>query len=251
MLNAANAGSQRPDDALWVTEVSGCLLRSFLQRLFPRPVEDVGQAARMLAGDALHRTVLPLVAKSVRGCRGEVEREVVVPIDGFDVRGRADLVLECGGERYVVELKTMYSKPARLDEPMPPHVRQLQYYMNALGAPRGAVVYIDVQRGGVKAFELERDPGYMTELRSRARALWRALEALRPPRPERAPYNCHGCPFYFDCVSGKYREMVETLRRRRHTQQGAGGGEGKGYSRGGRRFRGAGGWGRRSSRSSR
>ncbi len=215
VVNSVNAGGKRPDDALWITEVSSCLLRSFLSRLFPRPVEDVGQAARILAGDALHRAVLPLVAKSVRGCSGEVEREVVVPVDGFDVRGKADLVLRCGGRPYVVELKTMYTKPARLDEPMPSHVRQLQYYMNALGAGSGAVVYIDVQRGDVKAFELERDDGYMTELLSRARVLWRSINELRPPLPERAPYNCHGCPYYFDCASGRYRDMVETLRRRR------------------------------------
>lgn len=186
-----NATSERPSDTIWITEIAGCLRKAYYDRVEPAKFEGA-QSVLIFFGEALHSR-LELVLNKLYGniFRSEVEVDTFVE-DGdniFKITGRADLVAEEFDT--VVEIKTCGEIP---DQPLLPHKRQLQYYLNLTGFNTGVLLYI-ARDGAMRTFVMKRDPAYEEEMIQRAKALYYALKYRRLPKGERLPIFCNSCPY--------------------------------------------------------
>ena len=182
-------------DVVHVTELTYCLLKSFLERRLGVNYSD-DKLVVLGLGHAAHYIVEEFMG-------GDAVREFHVEYDfgSFKLTGKPDLVLD----DVVVELKTASRIP---EQPFPHHVLQLQAYLHLLDRRYGFIVYIDKRRGRVKAYRVERDPGAWEEIVGRARRLHLALVRGEPPEPEPGPL-CRYCEFRSMCY--KAREKARAV----------------------------------------
>jgi len=186
-----NATSERPRDTIWITEIAGCLRKAYYDRVEPAKFDGV-QSVLIFFGEALHSR-LEMVLNKLYGniFRSEVEVETFVDDRNtmFRISGKADLVAE--ELDTVVEIKTCGEIPR---EPLLPHKRQLQYYLNLTGFNTGVLLYI-ARDSSMRTFIVKRDPAYEEEMIQRAKALYYALKYRRPPKGEKIPILCSSCPY--------------------------------------------------------
>ena len=184
-------GAPVSDSEIYVTEVSGCLRRSFFIRRQPIPLPENLYVVFEI-GKGLHYIIQRFLP--VEAC---FEVPCEVDLGDFRLKGRADVVLD----DVILELKSI----ARIREdwiPYPNHVLQLQAYLWMLDRPRGFIVYIEKSRGRIYPIEVEREASAWALIIQRARVLHHHLLNNEPPRPEPSSL-CKICDYRRICHEGE------------------------------------------------
>jgi len=184
-----------------VTEVTQCLLYSYMARVEPRCVPQV---VSLLLGVQGHR----IMAEALEFHGWLVEKLVCVERDGVKLCGRVDAYHP--DLDVVAEFKFVNTVP---EEPYEDHVKQIRIYMAMLGARHGIIVYFSRDpRNRTKVFFVAPRRRALDEAIERAKTLSRALEEMKPPRPEPGRW-CRFCPYAFEChqIRGKNRKKTARL----------------------------------------
>ncbi|RLG84704.1 MAG: hypothetical protein DRO39_07265 [Thermoprotei archaeon] len=184
-------------NVVWITEVVDCLRKSFYARTRGREVAGFSEAMPIVSGASLHRVVEEAVQRFL-GDRVSVEVPVehYVPEADVTIRGRADVVVELD-RRAVFEIKTT-TRNGNDARPLPQHIMQLQFYLNALKVDTGAIVFVTPER--IRVFPVARDPKVMESIEHRAAVLSYCLRKQKAPKREVRPYYCNACPYRFTCL---------------------------------------------------
>lgn len=185
---------ERPD--IHVTDLSGCLLKAYYDKVEPPPVSP-HKSLPAFHGKAEHAFIEALL-KDDPNARIEVE------IDFEGIKGRADAVI--GEDLY--DFKTT-SKPVNPSfVPYGNHAIQVQYYRAMLGLKGKIFIqYIELGRkkfNGVYLCEVEPADNevVLTDLRMRASLLRTALDGGELPWP--APsWLCEYCSHITRCAAGQ------------------------------------------------
>ncbi|PLJ78100.1 PD-(D/E)XK nuclease family protein [Infirmifilum sp. SLHALR2] len=173
-----------PPEVVYVTEVTGCLRRSWYIRAMGGPLPDE-KIVILLLGDDVHLLInseFPL---------GEGEKSFEKEFQGVRLRGRVDRI---AGET-IFEFKTASAIPR---EPREHHVDQMQLYFWLTDRSRGFIVYVSKTTGQVKAFPVARDEERIKFLLDRAIRLSQSLKQGNPPDPEKG-WLCDYCEFREAC----------------------------------------------------
>ncbi len=177
------------DGEITVTRVVQCLRKSFFE--ITQRKEDEGNYS-VLVGLISHYVIERLIeTEFAKDC--VVRREAEVSYDVL--KGHVDVLLECKGAKYVVEIKTTKSKPI---QPYPLHERQARIYDTMVGAEYAFIVYVNRADGSIKIFTVTPDTRALELAVTRAKMLKKALETGVPPEPEFTP-QCFLCPFRSSC----------------------------------------------------
>ncbi|MGC9107972.1 MAG: PD-(D/E)XK nuclease family protein [Infirmifilum sp.] len=174
-----------PPDVIYVTEVTGCLLRSWYMRTMAGPISDE-KIVILLLGDDVHYLInsqFPL---------GEGEKSFEREYKGVTIKGRVDRI---AGE-LIFEFKTASNIPR---EPREHHVDQMQLYFWLAEKNKGFLVYVSKTTGQVKAFPIIRDEQRIQTLLGRAESLSNSLRLAVPPAPEKG-WLCEYCEFRDRCI---------------------------------------------------
>jgi len=177
---------------VYVTELSGCLRKSWYRRNTGyRVTKD------MLAGQAIHRELLESVASalmgSMAGAHIKVEKLVTAVFDNVELRGRVDLFILSNDVRTFVEFKT---SDWILDE----HIMQANIYAAMLDVDRFYICYMP-RSSDVKCVELKRRMD-REDVERRVLKFVKALELGEPPKKEEN-YWCYYCEYRNMCRKNK------------------------------------------------
>jgi len=184
-------------NVVWITEIVDCLRKSYYARTRGREVRGYREALPIAVGATLHRVVEEAIQRFLGDrARVEVPVEHFVPETEVTIRGRADVVVELD-RMAVFEIKTTMKNDGDA-RPLPPHLMQLQFYLNALRIDTGAIVYVTPER--IKVFPVARDYRTMETIEYRATVLAYCLRKQKVPKREVKPYYCNTCPFRFTCL---------------------------------------------------
>lgn len=181
-----------PPNIIYVTEVTGCLRRSWYIRTMAGPLSDE-KIVILLLGDDVHYLInsqFPL---------GEGEKSFEREYREVTVKGRVDRI---AGD-YIFEFKTASSIPR---EPRDHHVDQMQLYFWLTDKNKGFLVYVSKTTGQVKAFQIQRDDERIKGLLQRVVLLSDSLKQAVPPEPEKG-WLCDYCEFKEYCPV--FREAVQ------------------------------------------
>lgn len=159
-------------------------------------------------GDHIHQLIMkPLL--SIREIH-VVAAEVNIPPQEL-ISGRADAIISCGKELYVLDIKSMNSMIFRnLAQPKEENVDQIQLYLHYFKIPKGMLLYVNKDTQELKEFMVNYD-------RKRALSLLDGLEALKkqidsnvvPARISNYPddWQCQYCQFREVCVMANGGEV--------------------------------------------
>jgi CRISPR-associated protein Cas4 len=175
-------------DVVWVTELSGCLRRSWYRRkLGYRLTKD------MLAGRAIHVELLERVAEELPVAHSEAEKRVeyVVSIGDVDIWlvGRVDLFIADGDLRTFVEFKTS-------DWIFDEHIEQANIYAVMLNIDKFYICYMP-RSSEVKCREFTRTWAEQ-DIEERVRKFVESLTGKEPPQKEENMW-CYYCEFKAEC----------------------------------------------------
>ncbi len=110
-----------------------------------------------------------------------VEPEIFDPTD--KIIGHADGIIEMGGQRLLLELKTvnayMFSLLSR--GPQSKHVTQANMYMDLLGLDRGVILYFNKDDAQLREFFIASQPSMVGLIRSRLRETRLAIQTKTIP----------------------------------------------------------------------
>jgi CRISPR-associated exonuclease Cas4 len=179
-------------DTVYVTELTGCLRRSWYRRkLGYRLTKD------MLAGRAIHAELLERVVEELPVAYAETEKEVEYVVSTGDVDiwlvGRVDLFIADGDVRTFVEFKTS-------DWVFDEHVEQANIYAVMLNIDKFYICYMP-KSDSIKCKEFSRT---WTEqhIVDRVRRFVEALTRSEPPPREEDAW-CYYCEFKALCKKNK------------------------------------------------
>ncbi len=177
-----------PHNRIYVTEVTQCPLKAWLNRTIGGPTSKEKMVVLIL-GDDVHyllQNEFPL---------GLAEKSYEKKYGDITIVGRVDR--EMGD--VLLEFKTASRIPGKA---LSHHVDQMQLYFWLTGKERGFIVYVAKTNGQVKAFEVRRDEERISELLERAAELSRSLAKGKPPLPrlsEEEKWQCRYCEFTDYC----------------------------------------------------
>lgn len=99
----------------------------------------VGKLNRLKEGEMIHREIQEALREDVQF----IDAEVPVVDHELGIKGLADLVLEIGGEKTPVEIKTVEDQEtlSRLTGPRMSHMSQANFYSHVLGSKGAYIVY--------------------------------------------------------------------------------------------------------------
>jgi len=174
---------------VWVTEVCGCLRRSWFRRKYGEEVTK-----DMIAGIKGHNILLPKLAEEL-GCAYEVRIEI--PVNSYVLVGKADLVCE---DR-VIELKLSNSLHIR-DE----WVTQANTYAVALGKDKFTIAIIG---NSIITKDYPANKALFKVVLESARIFIKYVEKDVPPLPMYGDW-CRYCPYRKEC--NKEKSITEYMR---------------------------------------
>ncbi|MDI6603045.1 MAG: PD-(D/E)XK nuclease family protein [Patescibacteria group bacterium] len=131
-----------------------------------------------------------------------------VPIPPHQIiSGRADIILKVGGERYVVDVKSISGRMnlTKMERPMPEHYEQVQLYLHFFKIKKGILLYVNKDTQELKDFVFDYD-GYLIEkLLKRFENLKLKIESnIIPNRLSDYPIN-------WQCQNCEYREICDIV----------------------------------------
>ena len=179
-----------PEGEIWVTEVCGCLRRSWYRRRYGEEITK-----DMIAGIKGHDILLPKLAEEL-GCAYEVRIEI--PVNNHVLVGKADLVCD---DR-VIELKISNSLHIR-DE----WILQANTYAVALGKKMFTIVVIG---NSIITEDYPVDVVSYKMVLEAAKTFIKYIKSDVPPPPIRGDW-CRYCPFRKEC--NKEKSIVEYMRQ--------------------------------------
>jgi len=171
-----------PEGEVWVTEVCGCLRRSWFRRKYGEEVTK-----DMIAGIKGHNILLPKLAEEL-GCAYEVRIEI--PVNNHVLVGKADLVCE---DR-VIELKLSNSLRIR-DE----WVTQANTYAVALGKSKFTIAIIG---NSIITKDYPANKALFKIVLETAKIYIKHIKANKPPLPMYGDW-CKYCPYRKECNKEK------------------------------------------------
>lgn len=182
--------SQNNSDTIWVTELSRCLLRSWLMRKNGKVKVSHHEAMKMHIGSGLHIRLQKILQKNGFETEKRVEKKTAL---GFSIVGRVDVFDK--EENTVYEFK--YTHNDKLDSVrLNNYLRQLNYYIEMANAMAG---YLVVVHADGHVTEIKRDWAE-TDLERRANAFGISVkEDILPPKKPKPDSECAECPFYNFC----------------------------------------------------
>jgi len=178
-----------PEGEVWVTEVCGCLRRSWFRRRYGEEVTK-----DMIAGIKGHNILLPKLAEEL-GCAYEVRIEI--PVNNNVLVGKADLVCE---DR-VIELKLSNSLRIR-DE----WVTQANTYTVALGKDKFTIVVIG---NSIITEDFTANKALFKIVLEATKTYIKYLKGGVPPPPMHGDW-CRHCPYRKEC--NKEKSITEYMR---------------------------------------
>lgn len=187
----------RDSRTFWVSELTWCLRKAYLDRTSPRNVGFGVQIVREM-GTAVHRLVAA-VLKS-RGFEAEVPVARVVASTAL-VKGRVDAIIFEDNGIAVLEVKTSDDTNIRED-----FARQARFYAAILGVSTAYVLVVNRGDGSyaIHRLSVEVEEAFK-ELEERVVKLKKALDEGKEPEPERGPW-CKWCPYRSECPAWKNEE---------------------------------------------
>jgi len=179
-------------DTVYVTELTGCMRRSWYRRkLGYRMTKD------MIAGRAVHAELLERVAGELPVAYAKAEKRIEYVISAGDVDiwlvGRVDLFIADGDLRTFVEFKT---SDWILDE----HIEQANIYAVMLNIDKFYICYMP-KSDEVKCKEFTRT-WTEQDVEDRVRKFVESLTGKEPPQKEE-DYWCFYCEFKPECKKNK------------------------------------------------
>jgi len=179
-------------DVVWVTELSGCLRRSWYRRkLGYRLTKD------MLAGRVIHAELLERVVEELPVAYAEAEKKVeyVVSVGDVDIWlvGRVDLYIAEGDLRTFVEFKTS-------DWIFDEHIEQANIYAVMLNIDKFYICYMP-KSDEVKCKEFSRT-WTEQDVEERVKRFVESLTGKEPPQKEENTW-CFYCEFKPECKKNK------------------------------------------------
>lgn len=175
-----------------------CLLRQYLIYLEGRAV-SLEKSGIFKIGELFHGFLTD--ALRPEGIAEDFEKPVVLAVrhggSWLRISGRVDALLNIGGEKYVLEVKSIARLPGK---PLERHIMQIQPYLLALNTDKGLIVYLEKSRLSWRVFEAPFEPKLMDRLLERAKTLHEHLTSKEPPRPEPS-WECKYCEFREKCRS--------------------------------------------------
>jgi len=177
---------ERDPKRIRVHEVVSCLRKSFLTRVFPRPIA-AEKAVILFIGEHVHL----ILGEELRRHGWRVEEPVEAMRNGVALTGHPD----AWRDGTVLELKTIFTLPR---EPLEHHLRQTRIYMALTGAGEGYLVYIGRGRGGVRVFQVSPCGGVLDWAFGRAVTLSRCLLEMVAP-PKEPGWLCRYCEYVDLC----------------------------------------------------
>jgi CRISPR/Cas system-associated exonuclease Cas4 (RecB family) len=179
-------------DTVYVTELTGCMRRSWYRRkLGYRMTKD------MLAGTAVHAELLERVVEELPVAHAEAEKSVEKLISTGDsdvwLVGRVDLFIADGDLRTFVEFKTS-------DWIFDEHVEQANIYAAVLNVDKFYICYMP-KSDEVKCREFSRT-WTERDVEERVRKFVESLTKDEPPQKEEDVW-CYYCEFKAECKKNK------------------------------------------------
>jgi CRISPR-associated exonuclease Cas4 len=179
-------------DTVYVTELTGCMRRSWYKRKYGyRVTKD------MLAGRAVHAELLERVAGELPVAHAEAEKKVEYTVSVGDVdvwlAGRVDLFIADGDLRTFVEFKTS-------DWIFDEHVEQANIYAAVLNIDKFYICYMP-KSDEVKCKEFSRT-WTEKDVEERVRKFIESLTKDEPP-PKEEDVWCYYCEFRNVCKKNK------------------------------------------------
>ena len=174
---------------VWVTElVYDCIRKAYYERKYGRDLRPLNENMYLAFGDLIHS--VSILEKN------EME------VEWSNIKGKID---DYDPENEVlIEKKTCRRTP---EEPLPHHVKQVEYYMvllekNGFPVRQAFLVYINVTNGDVRVFEIWERPyeKIETEMITKKLDLLTALDKNIPPK-RKISWLCNYCPFAKICFS--------------------------------------------------
>jgi len=176
------------DDRLHVTELCGCLRKTYFRRRQPieKSPEQQWYLYRGLIFDELWTSLFP---------RSQLRVTHRVK-NGPTIVGRIDFVYN--GKLY--ELKTI-NTVKYLDSPYPHHIKQVRFYAFCENLKQAVLLYLAFD--GHKVFEVdcadEEVLPVVEEIEKKALILYEALKRNTPPEPYNETWECRYCEFSTVC----------------------------------------------------
>ncbi len=166
------------------SEAGNCLRKSWYSYKHPAPPEPEKRKV-FETGRILHDFMVEVFSSEkvpVKLLQAEVPMKMEFP--EFTISGRLDdlILVLANGEIILVEVKTTSYLPK--EGPQPHHVMQLQFYLHAVGARNGALLYIDKGTLQTKSFPVSHDEKTAEKVIERFRALHKDLKENILPGPE-------------------------------------------------------------------
>ena len=196
----------------YITDAGKCP-RSVFFKFMKAPNE--GLDARILRvfeqGDLFHRHLFSVLYR-IRGI--SVITEIQVPAQEI-ISGRADAIITCNGENYILDIKSMNSMIFKnLNAPKEENVYQIQLYLHFFRIQKGILLYIDKDRQDMKEFFIEYDKALCEKLLGGFYELKSKIETKTlPARLEDYPKNwqCQYCQYKEVCKNqnGATYELAE------------------------------------------
>ncbi|MEM3153256.1 MAG: PD-(D/E)XK nuclease family protein [Candidatus Bathyarchaeia archaeon] len=178
--------------------ISACLRRQWL--IYKRGLAIGEEKAGIFKIGELFHGFLGSALKipEIEGLELEVPIQIMLPFEeGFVwINGRADVKMQVGDEKYVVEVKSVKRLPS---SPLKHHVEQLQFYLAALNCRKGFILYIEKSAMHHRAFPVNFELEMFRGLIQRVRRLHEALTSDSKPEADAENWECRFCEFKREC----------------------------------------------------
>lgn len=128
----------------------------------------------------------------------EAPIQILVPLQPTPlwINGKADVLVEVGNEKYVVEFKSIRCLPRQA---LRHHVEQLNLYLAALNCQNGFIIYLEKSALKHRVFPVKFEQTVFNGLLERAQRFHKALMAGEKPKPDAEPWECRLCEFKNEC----------------------------------------------------
>jgi len=128
----------------------------------------------------------------------EAPIQILVPLQPTPlwINGKADVLVEVGNEKYVVEFKSIRRLPRQA---LRHHVEQLNLYLAALNCQNGFIIYLEKSALRHRVFPVKFEQDIFNGLLERAQRLHKALMTGDKPKPDAQPWECRFCEFKNEC----------------------------------------------------